>query len=123
MYASVFISYKRDWHLGLDLSVKLPEDNAAREALVKPVADHSIFSESMVAFRPEAPPVLDMNVVVAVAAADLDFNRWGWMLTDFDRFSFLFWGGKGELAEHPKCRKESPRKGIYEGLRAPVPPL
>ena len=77
MYASVFISYKRDWHLGLDLSVKLPEDNAAREALVKPVADHSIFSESMVAFRPEAPPVLDTNVVVAVAVEEEEFSRDG----------------------------------------------
>ena len=57
--------------------MKLPKDNAAREALVKPVADHSIFSESMVAFRPEAPPSLDTNVVVAVGVEEEEFLRIG----------------------------------------------
>ena len=63
LYAHVFISCNRDWHLGLDFSAKLVADKEAKEAPRNPVADHSRCSESMVAFLPEAPPFVDMNVV------------------------------------------------------------
>jgi hypothetical protein len=89
LYAHVFISCNRDWHLGLDFSAKLVADKEAKEAPRNPVADHSRCSESMVAFLPDAPPSVDMNVVaegivVVFAAVEDCGNKSAILVVDGD---------------------------------------
>ena len=89
LYAYVFISCNRDWHLGLDFSAKLVADKEAKEARRNPVADHSRCSESMVAFLPEEPPSVDMIVVaegvdVVVAAVEDCGNKSDILVVDGD---------------------------------------
>ena len=65
-------------------------DKEAKEARRNPVADHSRCSESMVAFLPEEPPSVDMNVVAegvvfaAAAAVEECGNKSAILVVDGD---------------------------------------
>ena len=57
----------------------------------------------------------------------MDFDGFRWILMDFDFFGACRTPKElverpKELVERPKCTKESPRKGIHKGGRAPKAP-